>query len=124
MIGFSEPISACPKIYRGYPCNGSRPKNRRQKSWKLRFGKYGLESYNEYVKNILDQSEQLALLKLNELPRGTFEGEYFLDGDGDDENPISEKLRVHMKVEIKRDEFIIHMATAEPGDESHEQSAL
>jgi len=71
--------------------------------------KYGLEEYNEYVKNILDQSEQLALMKLAELPQGSFEGEYFLDGDGDDQNPISEKLRVHMKVEIRKGEFIIDL---------------
>ena len=31
--------------------------------------KYGLAEYREYVKNILDQSEQLALMKLAELPQ-------------------------------------------------------
>ncbi len=71
--------------------------------------KYGLENYREYVKNILDQSEQQARLKLKELPKGTFEGEYFLDGDGDDEHPISKKLRVHMKVTIREDECVIDL---------------
>ncbi|MDA4111617.1 MAG: hydantoinase B/oxoprolinase family protein [Thaumarchaeota archaeon] len=79
--------------------------------------KYGLDNYTEYVKNILDQSELQARMKLNELPKGSFEGEYFLDGDGDDEHPISQKLRVHMKATIKKDEFIIDLS------ESADQSA-
>ncbi len=72
--------------------------------------KYGLENYSDYVKNILDQSELQARMKLKELPAGTYEGEYFLDGDGDDEHPISQKLRVHMKVSIKSDEFVIDLS--------------
>ena len=71
--------------------------------------KYGLENYRDYVQNILNQSEQQARSKLHELPQGTFEGEYFLDGDGDDEHPISKKLRVHMKVTIKENEFLIDL---------------
>lgn len=71
--------------------------------------KYGLENYKEYVKDILDQSELQARQKLAELPQGTFEGEYFLDGDGDDEHPISQKLRVHMKVTIKKDELLMDL---------------
>lgn len=71
--------------------------------------KYGLENYSEYIRDILDQSEQRARQKLQELPEGTFEGEYYLDGDGDDEHPISQKLLVHMKVTIKKDELVMDL---------------
>jgi len=74
--------------------------------------KYGLNNYLEYVKDILDQSEDQARQKLRALPRGTFEGEYFLDGDGDDDHPISKKLRVHIKVTVKEEEFVMDLSAS------------
>jgi N-methylhydantoinase B len=71
--------------------------------------KYGLQNYRKYIENILDQSEQQARMKLSELPQGNFEGEYFLDGDGDDSSPISQKIRVHMKVTITKDDLTIDL---------------
>jgi len=76
--------------------------------------KYSYTKFIEYTQELLSQSEKFARNKISRLPEGKYEGEYFLDGDGDDNHPISRKLKVNMKVLIKDGELTIDLSESSP----------
>jgi len=76
--------------------------------------KYSYAKFVEYTQELLNQSEKFARNKISHLPEGRYEGEYFLDGDGDDNQPISRRLKVSMKVLIKNGELTIDLSESSP----------
>ncbi|HXQ51404.1 MAG TPA: hydantoinase B/oxoprolinase family protein [Stellaceae bacterium] len=56
--------------------------------------KYGVETFAESVKTILDQSEDAARARIRAVPDGTYEAESFLDNDGINDRRIPIKVRV------------------------------
>jgi N-methylhydantoinase B len=76
--------------------------------------RYSYENYQRYVQAILDQSERLAREKIAKIPEGSYDGEYFLDGDGDDGAPISQGLRVHMRVTVRGERMTIDLSNSSP----------
>lgn len=76
--------------------------------------KYSYAKFVEYTQELLNQSEKFARYKISRLPEGRYEGEYFLDGDGDDNQPISRRLKVNMKVLIKDGELTIDLSESSP----------
>jgi N-methylhydantoinase B len=57
-------------------------------------GKYGVATFTEAVKTILDQSEAAARAHIRAVPDGTYEAEAFLDNDGINTLRIPIKVRV------------------------------
>jgi N-methylhydantoinase B len=76
--------------------------------------KYGLDQYQLYVNEILAQSERVTREQIKSIPEGEYSGEYVLDGDGDDGEPHSTDLRVHMKLTVKGDEMYVDMSESSP----------
>jgi N-methylhydantoinase B len=80
--------------------------------------KYGYELYNHSVNKILDQSEAITREAIRAIPDGEYSAEFFLDGDGDDDKPLGQKLKVHVKVIIHDDEMTVDLSEsndASPG---------
>jgi N-methylhydantoinase B len=56
--------------------------------------KYGVDTYNNGLRIILDQGEQVAREKIRAIPDGVYEAETFLDNDGSGDTPIPIKVKV------------------------------
>ena len=76
--------------------------------------KYSYETFHEAVQIILNQSEKIAATELSKIPEGQYEGEFLLDGDGDDNSPISRAMKVHMAVTIKEGRMTIDLSQSSP----------
>ncbi|HEX6988012.1 MAG TPA: hydantoinase B/oxoprolinase family protein, partial [Bacillota bacterium] len=66
--------------------------------------KFGLETYNEAVEQILSHGERIARARLAELPKGTWTAEDYVDEDGIDLDTL---LKIKATVTITEDEFIV-----------------
>src|SRR5207237_4657376 len=67
--------------------------------------KYGLEHVERNVAGLLNHSEQLMRVELEQLPEGEFSAEDFLDNDGITDQPV--KIRVMIKTVPKSGELIV-----------------
>lgn len=76
--------------------------------------KYGLETVQECIKEIMDHGESMARRAVRKIPEGTYSAEYILDGDGSDDSPISERLRLKVTVKVKGDEMTIDFTGTSP----------
>ena len=65
--------------------------------------KYGQVAVLEAMNKILEDGERYAKLKLQQLPKGVFEAEDWIDDDGISDDPIPVKVRV----EISDEEFLV-----------------
>jgi N-methylhydantoinase B len=72
--------------------------------------RYGLDTFLESVRVILDHGERLARQALAELPKGTFLAEDWMDDDGLSEDPIY----VCVKVKIEDDKFTADFTGSAP----------
>jgi N-methylhydantoinase B len=72
--------------------------------------KYGYDVFQRSVAAILDHAERLTRAQIAAIPDGDYEAEFFLDGDGDDDRPLSDKLRVHVTVRVFGDEMIVDLS--------------
>jgi N-methylhydantoinase B len=72
--------------------------------------KYGYDVFQRSVAAILDHAERLTRAQIAAIPDGEYEAEFFLDGDGDDDRPLSDKLRVHVIVSVFGDEMIVDLS--------------
>lgn len=65
--------------------------------------RYGKETVQRYMQEIMNYSEQRMLASLRKLPRGKFTFEDYLEGDGwtDDE------VKIKVTVEIAKDKFVV-----------------
>lgn len=76
--------------------------------------RYGCEAFKVYVDAILDHADRLTREELRKIPEGTYRAEFFLDGDGNDDKPISRKLRTAMKIEVNGDHMTVDMSDTDP----------
>jgi N-methylhydantoinase B len=72
--------------------------------------KYGYETFQASVAEVLDHAERLTRAEIRKIPDGEYEAEFFLDGDGDDDRPLSDKLRVHVVVTVLGDEMTVDLS--------------
>jgi N-methylhydantoinase B len=72
--------------------------------------KYGYDTFQASIAAVLDHAERLTRAEIARIPDGEYEAEFFLDGDGDDDHPLSDKLRVHVKVTINGDEMEVDLS--------------
>jgi N-methylhydantoinase B len=65
--------------------------------------KYGISSYHEAVKKILDDGEKLARKRLAEIPHGEFHAEDRMDEGGEGDEPLS----IQVDVKIDSSSFVV-----------------
>jgi N-methylhydantoinase B len=65
--------------------------------------KYGIQTYEETIRKMMSDGEELARIRLKQIPHGTFRAKDFLDEGG----PNDEPLPIHVKVDISEDDFLV-----------------
>ncbi|MFQ6065667.1 MAG: hydantoinase B/oxoprolinase family protein [bacterium] len=68
---------------------------------------YGLDVTLGALQEILDQGERMARAAIRRIPNGTYAAEAFLDGDGNDDAPLDEKLRLKVTITVENEEMTI-----------------
>ena len=71
--------------------------------------KYTVEVVKESMKRLLDQGAKIALNRIKELPKGTWEMEEYMDDDG-----YGNLVKVKVKITITEDEFIADFTGSSP----------
>ncbi len=65
--------------------------------------KYGIRTYEETIRKLMSDGEELARKRLRQIPHGSFAAKDFLDEGG----PNDEPLPIHVKVEISDHDFVV-----------------
>ncbi|MCZ6531310.1 MAG: hydantoinase B/oxoprolinase family protein [Chloroflexi bacterium] len=73
--------------------------------------KFGVDTYEQAIEEILDHGERIARARLAELPRGTWSAEDWLDDDGVDKDTM---LKLKVEVTITGDEMIVDWSGSQP----------
>jgi len=76
--------------------------------------KYGVKTLLAAMDEILEQGEKMALAALARIPKGVYSAETVLDGDGNDDAPLSKQLLLKMKLTVKADKMIIDFTGSSP----------
>jgi N-methylhydantoinase B len=66
---------------------------------------YGLDVTLAAIQEILDQGEKMARAAVRRIPNGTYKAEALLDGDGNDDEPLDEKVWVRITITVEDDEM-------------------
>jgi N-methylhydantoinase B len=66
---------------------------------------YGLDVTLAAIQEILDQGEKMARAAIRRIPNGTYKAEALLDGDGNDDQPLDEKVWVRITIRVEDDEM-------------------
>jgi len=69
--------------------------------------KYDLEVTLGAFREILDQGERMSRAAIRRIPNGTYSAEAVLDGDGNDDAPLDEKLRLKVTITVEDEEMTI-----------------
>jgi len=67
--------------------------------------KYGLDTVLQAMEKLLEDGERYAKLKLQQMPKGTFKAEDWIDDDGITDDPIPVKV----EVKVTDDEFVVDL---------------
>src|SRR5207249_10370710 len=73
--------------------------------------KFGLDTYEQVVSEILDHGERLARARLAALPRGTWSAEDWVDDDGIDKDVM---VKIKATVTITEAEMVVDFAGSSP----------
>ena len=76
--------------------------------------KYGRDQFLAAIRQTLDNNERISREAVAEIPDGVYEGEFFLDGDGDDGSPISDRLVTKMKITVQGDCMEVDLTGSSP----------
>lgn len=76
--------------------------------------KYGLETTLAALDEILEQGEKLARAALARIPNGVYSAEAVLDGDGNDDAPLSQKLLLKLTITVRDDSMIVDFDGTSP----------
>jgi N-methylhydantoinase B len=66
---------------------------------------YGLEVTLGCIREILDQGERLARVAIRQIPNGTYSAEALMDGDGNDDQPLDEKVWIRLAITVADEEM-------------------
>jgi N-methylhydantoinase B len=75
---------------------------------------YGLEVTLAAISEILDQGEKLARAAVKRIPNGTYRAEALLDGDGNDDAPLDEKVWVRIAITVEDEEVTMDFTGTDP----------
>lgn len=76
--------------------------------------RYGLETTLAAMDEMLEQGEKLARAGLAEIPTGVYTAEAILDGDGNDDAPLSEKLLLKLTITVEQDKMVVDFTGSSP----------
>lgn len=76
--------------------------------------KYGLETTLAAMDEMLQQGEILARAALAKIPEGEYSAEVILDGDGNDDAPLSKELLLKLKITVMKDKMIVDYTGSSP----------
>jgi len=77
--------------------------------------KYGIEIYREFVDEIIAYSERRMRKAISKIPNGIYEGEDYMDDDGNEDKPI----RILCKVKVEEDTMEIDFTGTSPEREAN-----
>jgi N-methylhydantoinase B len=69
--------------------------------------KYGLDLTRGALQKLLEQGEKLSRMSIRRIPNGTYFAEALLDGDGNDNAPLDEKLQLQVSVIVDDEEITL-----------------
>ncbi|HAF71132.1 MAG: 5-oxoprolinase (ATP-hydrolyzing) [Acetothermia bacterium 64_32] len=69
--------------------------------------RYGLETTQAAIREILDQGERLARAAIRRIPNGVYTAEAILDGDGNDDEPLDEEVRLKVTLIVEDEEITV-----------------
>ncbi|UCB46020.1 MAG: hydantoinase B/oxoprolinase family protein [Spirochaetota bacterium] len=75
---------------------------------------YGLKITLAAINEILDQGERMARAAVQRIPNGRYKAEALLDGDGNDDAPLDDKVWVRMTIEVKDEEMTMDFTGTDP----------
>jgi N-methylhydantoinase B len=67
--------------------------------------KYGLGVTLGALRELLDQGERISRAAIRYIPNGTYSAEVLLDGDGNDDAPLDDKLRLKVTITVEDEEM-------------------
>ena len=73
--------------------------------------RYGVETFQESVRLIFDQSEKLARAAVEKIPDGVYEAESFMDDDGVN---LGKHVPIKVRVEVRGDEMTVDLSGVSP----------
>lgn len=76
--------------------------------------KYGLDTLQAAMDEILKQGETMARVALSRIPKGKYFAEAVLDGDGNDDAPLSQKLLLKLKIIVQEDKMVVDFTGTSP----------
>ena len=76
--------------------------------------RFGLKVTLAALNEILLQGERLARAAVRRIPNGVYEAEAILDGDGNDDAPLDEKLLLKLKITVDDDEMTVDFTGTGP----------
>lgn len=69
--------------------------------------RYGLSVTLGVIQEILDQGERMSRAAIRRIPNGTYAAEAILDGDGNDDAPLDEHIRLKVKITVEDERVVI-----------------
>jgi N-methylhydantoinase B len=75
---------------------------------------YGLNVTLSAIREMLDQGEKMARAAVRRIPNGTYEAEALLDGDGNDDAPLDEKVWVRLAIKVEDEELTMDFTGTDP----------
>ena len=66
---------------------------------------YGLDVTLGAIQELLDQGERMSRAGLRRIPNGTYPAEALLDGDGNDDEPLDDKVWVRLTITVEDEEM-------------------
>ncbi|MBA7481091.1 Acetophenone carboxylase delta subunit [subsurface metagenome] len=76
--------------------------------------RYGLSVIQRALQELFDQGERMSRAAIRRIPNGTYSAEAFLDGDGNDDAPLDEKLRLKVTVIVEDEEMTLDFTGTAP----------
>jgi N-methylhydantoinase B len=69
--------------------------------------KYGLDLTSGAIQKLLEQGEKMSRISIRRIPNGTYFAKTYLDGDGNDDAPLDEKLLLQVSVIVDDEEITL-----------------
>lgn len=76
--------------------------------------RYSLSVIQRALQELFDQGERMSRAAIRHIPNGTYSAEAFLDGDGNDDAPLDEKLRLKVTVIVEDEEMTLDFTGTAP----------
>lgn len=76
--------------------------------------KFGEKVVFASIQEVFRASERMAREAVKRIPDGSYEGCFWCDGDGDDTAPLSQGLKVNMRITVRGEEMTVDLTGSSP----------